>query len=211
MFQSTHPRGVRPSCCVRLRTTRVFQSTHPRGVRRFCSPRKGNAGKFQSTHPRGVRPFVPDFTQVSRVFQSTHPRGVRLKSFQVTTFAINVSIHAPARGATNALLSIFQLPQFQSTHPRGVRPDQHPQSITRVMFQSTHPRGVRRSLPIYMEWGVCFNPRTREGCDGSDLTEFCHIRRFQSTHPRGVRLHKQVQIPLWSMFQSTHPRGVRLL
>ena len=57
----------------------------------------------------------------------------------------------------------------------------------------------------------CFNPRTREGCDGSDLTEFCHIRRFQSTHPRGVRLHKQVQIPLWSMFQSTHPRGVRLL
>ena len=32
-FQSTHPRGVRPTPCAPLNPATVFQSTHPRGVR----------------------------------------------------------------------------------------------------------------------------------------------------------------------------------
>ena len=35
------------------------------------------------------------------------------------------------------------------------------------MFQSTHPRGVRllEFVYIYKNIYLCFNPRTREGCD----------------------------------------------
>ena len=35
--------------------SKLFQSTHPRGVRPIGSLVGGNAEKFQSTHPRGVR------------------------------------------------------------------------------------------------------------------------------------------------------------
>ena len=56
MFQSTHPRGVRP----RLRNGRIYST------------------QFQSTHPRGVRPGTFVDIPVPNEFQSTHPRGVRL-------------------------------------------------------------------------------------------------------------------------------------
>ncbi len=99
-----------------------FQSTHPRGVRlrdRYYSVETGNFNprtregcdlpqrclrlhlmSFQSTHPRGVR-LSRTFrgSSVAR-FQSTHPRGVRLKSFHSIRPKCQISIHAPARGAT---------------------------------------------------------------------------------------------------------------
>ena len=34
------------------------------------------------------------------------------------------------------------------------------------MFQSTHPRGVRLHYLLISFNKMCFNPRTREGCDG---------------------------------------------
>ena len=55
-FQSTHPRGVRPSNLVRITLTPIFQSTHPRGVRPPGSAQWIRLSLFQSTHPRGVRP-----------------------------------------------------------------------------------------------------------------------------------------------------------
>ena len=57
---------------------------------------------------------------------------------------LKISIHAPARGATEALVPIFRDKVFQSTRPRGARPA----SV-----------GARRS-PRH------FNPRAREGRDG---------------------------------------------
>ena len=59
LFQSTHPRGVRPQMVATMPRPKPFQSTHPRGVRQagpFVSC--GEEG-FQSTHPRGVRPMPP--------------------------------------------------------------------------------------------------------------------------------------------------------
>ena len=116
--------------------------------------------------------------------------------------AIFVSIHAPARGATNARLR--QCPprsSFQSTRPRGARPIRihdarrhrgrvsihapargattRTSRMRRTMFQSTRPRGARR----------------RRGA-------------FQSTRPRGARPIANVARTR-SMFQSTRPRGAR--
>ena len=58
---------------------------------------------------------------------------------------MDVSIHAPARGAT---------------------PFPGDAQIIAMMFQSTHPRGVRRRRLTFADVEAPgFNPRTREGCD----------------------------------------------
>ena len=145
----------------------------------------------------------------------------------------NVSIHAPARGATRAKLRTSPPGcLFQSTHPRGVRhftrqlsgktrgfQSTHPRGVRQCYilkfrcnkaFQSTHPRGVRLSCPTITEHCPnCFNPRTREGCDLLHRLERYTLAGFQSTHPRGVRLSRTAPNGARRKFQSTHPRGVR--
>ena len=77
MFQSTHPRGVRR---VRFRawtTTEGFQSTHPRGVRRRITQRIHGVWRFNPRTREGCDPALDR--------PSVQP---------------DVSIHAPARGAT---------------------------------------------------------------------------------------------------------------
>ena len=99
LFQSTHPRGVRPEIRNFVLGFISFQSTHPRGVRRWnfftvfldfqisihaptwgATPYEGfdrESEEFQSTHPRGVRLEVSSERRDVLLFQSTHPRGVR--------------------------------------------------------------------------------------------------------------------------------------
>ena len=123
-------------------------------------------------------------------FQSTHPRGVRRQCRDVERNTAGVSIHAPARGATIALImGLASINKFQSTHPRGVR------QTRRMEIQSSF---------------YCFNPRTREGCDFSIHQLSDASTEFQSTHPRGVRLETGIREIINNQFQSTHPRGVRL-
>ena len=169
----------------------MFQSTHPRGVRREeNAPARPTTNAFQSTHPRGVRPFA----------------------FRAYNYIVNVSIHAPAWGATHDPGSgPARWNGFQSTHPRGVRrpvrvlcarevqfQSTHPRGVRRafyyldggsIQFQSTHPRGVRRRRRIMDSLALSgFNPRTRVGCDEKKNAAHLRLQRFQSTHPRGVRL-----------------------
>ena len=82
-------------------------------------------------------------------FQSTHPRGVRLQGRRFTRRTLNVSIHAPTRGATDGNVISHEINQFQSTHPRGVRQFLATKSCPSGWFQSTHPRGVRPGYAIY--------------------------------------------------------------
>ena len=169
----------------------------------------------------------------SSKFQSTHPRGVRLPTSKVFQTYVDVSIHAPAWGATFAWAVFGSTVQsFQSTHPRGVRPQPcqqqgqpqqfqstHPRGVRLVrcawtrkrrLFQSTHPRGVRHGSR-YVEYlrYLGFNPRTRVGCDLASEGTPKRLERFQSTHPRGVRPDGPSDISHHFPFQSTHPRGVR--
>lgn len=52
------------------------------------------------THPRRVRPETAGPVDHISSFQSTRPRGVRLLLHHLANLTFNVSIHAPARGAT---------------------------------------------------------------------------------------------------------------
>ena len=78
------------------------------------------------------------------IFQSTHPRRVRLSMLNSCIRFTIISIHAPAKGATNGGYTILLLRDpFQSTHPRRVRPRLPAHLLLVLAFQSTHPRRVR--------------------------------------------------------------------
>ncbi len=121
------------------------------------------------------------------IFQSTLPRGERLASRPVPLPSLQISIHAPARGATpsgrdTGSLSPISIHapargatyhpgscciavKFQSTLPRGERPSPVAMTARSIVFQSTLPRGERlcscRSATLLED----FNPRSREGSD----------------------------------------------
>ena len=99
----------------------------------------------------------------------------------------DVSIHAPAGGATQ-ILDRASADRFVSIHaPAGGATIRATASSHLIEFQSTHPRGVR---PVRAARGIPalrFNPRTRGGCDKPSGFHPVSCSKFQSTHPRGVR------------------------
>ena len=233
VFQSTHPRGVRPIWYSFFGGNRMFQSTHPRGVRRFIPTRllwdkwvSIHAPAWGATGQLGPQPPI-------YMFQSTHPRGVRLLGHMEYISKLYVSIHAPAWGATNSEFGAVRVVDvFQSTHPRGVRRPAGGLVPGHEEFQSTHPRGVRRhcadcipmadAVSIHAPaWGATtrqnVTPDTRPvSIHAPAWGATCRACRFvgasngfQSTHPRGVRQEYAFAIEVTLQFQSTHPRGVR--
>ncbi len=121
IFQSTHPRGMRPFSFWLLYALFRFQSTHPRGMRLESLKTKDPGDLFQSTHPRGMRQNRVLIPNNNQRFQSTHPRGMRQErssktiiinhfnprihegcdmSKSFTGVIVNISIHASTRDAT---------------------------------------------------------------------------------------------------------------
>ena len=130
-------------------------------------PRFRRADSFQSTRPHGARPGYDGRADRQVEFQSTRPHGARPVSVSLRVAEDDVSIHAPAWGATipdGAILKV-KIP-FQSTRPHGARQDCPRSFLCAAMFQSTRPHGARLSLPIRYS-GNC---------------------KFQSTRPHGARL-----------------------
>ena len=124
-----------------------FTSFNPR-TRAGCDGRSNTwphgLARFQSTHPRGVRPKPDSASQWRGAFQSTHPRGVRPAMVGFVILALLVSIHAPARGATQ---------KHSRRGPRGSR------------FNPRTRAGCDTIIIPDLSDVPCFNPRTRAGCD----------------------------------------------
>ena len=99
-----------------------------------------------------------------------------------------VSIHAPARGATQFEPVRIVLDKFQSTPPHGERQAAPAPLFSFVLFQSTPPHGERPPLP------------------DSDAA----LSLFQSTPPHGERLLVLPCVGMLPTFQSTPPHGERL-
>jgi len=100
-------------------------------------------------------------------FQPTHPHGVRPKPREFVVRLLQVSTHAPARGATFAAMQMLKsLDKFQPTHPHGVRRNMDIQ-LTDMIIVSTHApaRGATIMMALTAQMWHCFNPRTRTGCD----------------------------------------------
>ncbi len=189
--------------------TERFQSTHPRGVRPTWSRKVCGIWRFQSTHPRGVRPQPCDYVEKLPVISIHAPTwGATFLSF-ILLAAIYISIHAPTWGATHQESCYHSTCGFQSTHPRGVRLDRLVANTLQERFQSTHPRGVRQQFDIRNGCKSRFQSTHPRGVRLSWWSRRESAHGFQSTHPRGVRLCVTILLPSQSVFQSTHPRGVR--
>ena len=100
--------------------------------------------RFQSTRPRGARLKQSMLVFVKYMFQSTRPRGARHEFVNGFVQYLQVSIHAPAWGATRRRRQpAASWSTFQSTRPRGAR-----------LYNGVRYRGTMR-----------FNPRARVGRD----------------------------------------------
>ena len=171
IFQSTLPRRERPSQQINLWASRIFQSTLPRRERLMMDIQTIKMMIFQSTLPRRERHKTIITACCISTFQSTLPRRERpyapKKHYHLWNFnprsregsddslkdikkeEKEISIHAPAKGATSQLLTLYHCPAFQSTLPRRERLDVEHFGIELFKFQSTLPRRERRIILRY--------------------------------------------------------------
>ena len=128
----------------------AFQSTRPRGARQEHDCCASRHRQFQSTRPRGARPPTPACRPRPAAFQSTRPRGARHGVYEVNGVKLDVSIHAPAWGATlDGQRRMCRRIWFQSTRPRGARQPHHNSlrdkdffRVTREPMLSLDPKGT---------------------------------------------------------------------
>ena len=143
------------------------------------------------------------------MFQFTRPRGARRNAAQSATTAEQVSIHAPARGAT----------KLRQTRPQ-----------SRCCFNSRAREGRDKIAVICHRFNCSFNSRAREGRDkyewqppegisvvsihaparGATLLIMSTIStlKFQFTRPRGARpLHHEKDFVIQNGFNSRAREG----
>ena len=144
LFQSTHPRGVRPLKSKRINSD--FYGFNPRthvGCDRFVVPGPGIEPRFNPRTHVGCDVQRLIETHYDGEFQSTHPRGVRLKSKRINSdfYGFNPRTHVGCD-----LVSVEG-----STHNGGFNPRTHV--------------GCDRLPRMPPPSRTCFNPRTHVGCD----------------------------------------------
>ena len=183
LFQSAPPHGGRPRGS-RFRSRKLCFNPRPRTGGDFvclewwvCStpgfnprPRTGgNSGlrlidgdvtMFQSAPPHGGRPVIRSLAMSEDVlFQSAPPHGGRPPVVNRRLWAVQVSIRAPARGATSGGERRTRKTVFQSAPPHGGRPSVYLKRVgvdrvsirapargaTGALFRSAR-RGVRVSI-----------------------------------------------------------------
>ena len=144
---------------------------------------------FQSTRPRGARLVATLYYLDPYGFQSTRPRGARLaSSMQAFSYSL-VSIHAPARGATD--MDPTDIPDtWVSIHApaRGATAALKRENEKIKVSIHAPARGATR-LEVWSSHttGVSIH-RARAGRDLGLVPDRLRCHKFQSTRPRGARL-----------------------
>ena len=163
-FQLTRPRGARPAG-INDRDFHLTVSTHApargatnQGRRSFAGPR------FQPTRPRGARRSESQDILNIHQFQLTRPRGARPVRGVAVAVGVDVSTHAPARGAT--------LPRQGDGQGRG-------------RFNSRAREGRDNGKAWYNSGVPGFNSRAREGRDSWALIAGAASSRFNSRAREG--------------------------
>ncbi len=120
-----------------------------------------------------------------------------------------ISIHAPAKGATYAIVTAGSGVLFQSTLPRRERHQCAVSWSTAVSFQSTLPRRERPAVGVPAAKVANFNPRSREGSDVRSFPMRCAALYFNPRSREGSDARVARARRFLSIFQSTLPRRER--
>ena len=168
-FQSTLPRGERQFPMIPALFDSAFQSTLPRGerLRLPCLPNY-RLRHFNPRSREGSDHFPAHLMGKKFLFQSTLPRGERQKVTFTVKDTEDISIHAPARGATFLLPAIRR--RCRNFNPRSREgSDSYCSDLSKFFtFISIHAPARGATFVI---WAM-------ESFHG----------QFQSTLPRGERL-----------------------
>ncbi len=121
----------------------------------------------------------------------------------------NVSIHAPARGATGCLRCIACPGEFQFTPLREGRQQSGPGMSRDEQFQFTPLREGRRWAPMQRQPPTRFNSRPCERGDSAQTPQTCTILLFQFTPLREGRLAVRPSFVMEIVFQFTPLREGR--
>ena len=167
IFQSTLPRRERRGRSAHCGTSSTFQSTLPRRERRSA----GLAPAFSSMHfnPRSRegsdvagRPIA-----ASEPFQSTLPRRERrdIPTPKVTP-RHEISIHAPAKGATPLASEVKQQLSISIHAPaKGATDNNRPRNACGFISIHAPAKGATSVRQTSARPSRNFNPRSREGSD----------------------------------------------
>ena len=165
---------------------------------------------FRSTPPREGRPAFSAISRSLLLFRSTPPREGRPLSFIYVVVLLEVSIHAPTRGATCGFMDSTILSPFRSTPPREGRPPLQHAWIIPYEFRSTPPREGRLNMASMVDRSFKFRSTPpREGRRfGATAAEAEYL--FRSTPPREGRPWLSTPLNVSFSFRSTPPREGRL-
>ena len=143
-------------------------------------------------------------------FQSTLPRRERLDGALYCGTAIEISIHAPAKGATaGSEIILPRIKEFQSTLPRRERRSCRSARCAGSTFQSTLPRRERPCrLSDPLEHHTISIHAPAKGATHISRPYILAIQ-FQSTLPRRERHTRIMEYGGICKFQSTLPRRER--
>ena len=108
---------------------------------------------------------------------------------QLSQNICNISIHAPARGATKRILLFDHI---------------------RCYFNPRSREGSDKHLFVFIHVAQHFNPRSREGSDTSHKTQFGKLLNFNPRSREGSDWFPIIWERGLTKFQSTLPRGERL-
>ena len=147
-------------------------------------------GRFHCFNPRtrmGCDKGKGKYQPYAIMFQSTHPHGVRRRASSAIVGLMEVSIHAPAWGAT-LTFSKVEYDSCVSIHAPAW-------GATKTIQE----RAIESKVSIHAPaWGATVSSATPSP-----------LAPFQSTHPHGVRRRDGAALRVHWLFQSTHPHGVR--
>ena len=170
-FQFTRPRGARQKKArSALTVTRVSIHAPARGATPSKIGRTVNRSRFNSRAREGRDASLLARSAPAKPSFNSRAREGRDKFLLLLSFLLQVSIHAPARGATRracwrkSTRKCFNSRAREGRDPRPKKSDEHP-----TMFQFTRPRGAR--------------PRRGWRTDARG--------RFQFTRPRGARRRRR--------------------
>ena len=146
-----------------------FQATRPRGARRVLHRERRYQRASFKPRAREGRDQQRDVAAAHGParFQATRPRGARRRAVIGDGYAVNVSSHAPARGATDDV-------QVLHDEQRGFKPRAREGrdisifaiGIFDINVSSHAPaRGATDRDNLYTLRRSCFKPRAREGRD----------------------------------------------
>ena len=129
-----------------IRVLKEFQSTLPRGERQRCFVNWIRKDRFQSTLPRGERLYQTGYhIQAVHHFNPRSREGSDKRHPDLWNKLL-ISIHAPARGATQLV---------------------HTSSASYYISIHAPARGATSHITFVLSVYENFNPRSREGSDTS--------------------------------------------